>query len=354
MKTLLVLASLVVAASFAAGCGGAPERAAADTRPAADVRVVRAGALPGDPLVLPARVTAREEVTVPARMNARLTAMPLREGDHFRAGEVLATFDAPETRAALEGARAGLAAATLARDLARRQESRMDSLVAGHVAALRELEGAQAERRAAEAGWAQARAQVDQMQSGVTIEAPFAGVVVRRHADPGATVGPGQPLLDIRSDAAGEVTVSVPESDLPRLAGGRAELQVEDGEWRAARLLRVDGMTDYSTRSRVARFAPASGPAPEPGAFARVRLPGSARAARSTGGLTVPASALVIRGGLTGVYVAEGGVAHLRWLRTGREQGPTIEVLAGLAPGEDVIDDPAGLEDGRAIRVVPR
>ncbi len=170
-------------------------------------------------------MTAREEVTLTARLAARLTALPLREGDHFRRGQTLATFDAPETRAALEGARAGLASATLARDLARRQEARMDSLFAARVAAQRELEGAQAERRAAEAGWAQARAQVDQMQSGVTLEAPFDGVVVRRHADPGGTVGPGQPLLDLRSSAVGEIVVAVPESELPRLAARRAEVQ---------------------------------------------------------------------------------------------------------------------------------
>jgi RND family efflux transporter MFP subunit len=237
--------------------------------------------------------------------------------------------------------------------MSRRQESRMDSLYAGHVAALRELEGAQAERRAAEAGWAQARAQVDQMSSGTAIEAPFAGVVVRRHADVGATAGPGQPLLDIRSDVAGEITVDVPESELARLASGGAQAQVGDGEWRAATLVRVDGMTDFTTRSRVARFRFANGAAPEPGAFARVRLAGGGRAAdpRTPGTLSVPAGALVRRGGLTGVYVADAGVARLRWLRIGRERSEGVEVLAGLAAGDDVVVAPAGLEDGRSLRV---
>lgn len=353
MKTIHVPATLILAAALAAGCGGGTPGRVADARPAVDVRVFRAGATAGDVLVLPARVTAREEVAVPARMPARLTSLPLREGDHFRKGETLAAFDAPETRAALEGAQAGLAAATLQRDLARRQESRMDSLYAGHVAALRELEGAQADRRAAEAGWAQARAQVDQMRSGTAIEAPFAGVVVRRHADVGATVGPGQPLLEIRSDEAGEITASVPESELGRLAAPRAEVQVGDGPWRAATLVRTDGMTDYVTRSRVARFRITGGTASEAGAFARVRLAGHAATAGARAGnmLSVPAGALVRRGGLTGVFVADSGVARLRWLRIGRERPDAVEVLAGLAGSEDVIVTPAGLEDGRALRV---
>jgi RND family efflux transporter MFP subunit len=231
----------------------------------------------------------------------------------------------------------------------------MDSLYANRVAALRELEGAQAERRSAEAGYAQARAQADQFRSGTAIAAPFDGVVVRRHADVGVTVGPGQPLLDIRSGGTGEITVSVPEAELPRLVRARAEVQVGDGPWGEATLERVDGMTDFSTRSRVARFRAASIATVEPGAFARVRLGApheAGKGARTAAGvLTVPSRSLVRRGSLTGVFVAESGVARLHWLRIGRETGGAVEVLAGLAPGDDVIDDPAGLEDGRAVKV---
>ncbi len=306
---------------------------------------------------LPARVTAREEVTLTARLAAQLTALPLREGDRFRAGTTLARFAAPETRAALEGAEAGLAAATLARDLARRQESRMDSLYGSRVAALRELEGAQAERRAAEAACAQAKAQVDQLRSGVAIEAPFDGVVVRRHADVGATLGPGQPLLDVRSTAVGEIAATVPESELARLTAKTAEFQLGDGPWRAAKLARVDGMTDFTTRSRVARFRAADGGALEAGAFARIRLApatseGAGKDAASTPrALTVPTRSLVRRGGLTGVYVVEDGIARLRWLRVGRESDGAIEVLAGLAAADSVVADPEGLTDGRAVKV---
>ncbi len=357
MKNLLVLLALASSAALAAGCGGESARAAADPHPAVEVRTFRPAAGADEALVLPARVTAREEVTGTARVAARLTGLPLREGDRFRAGQALATCDAPETRAALEGAQAGLAAATLARDLARKQEARMDSLYANRVAALRELEGAQADRRAAEAGWAQARAQVDQLRAGTTIEAPFDGVVVRRHTDVGATVGPGQPLLDIRSSAPGEITASVPETELARLHGARVEVQVGDGPWTPATLSRVDGMTDFATRSRVARFRAPAGAAPDPGAFARVRL--GAVAPNGAGEdadiasrtCTVPSRSLVRRGSLTGVFVAEAGVARLRWLRVGREDGDAVEVLAGLAGTDAVIADPAGLEDGRPVRV---
>ena len=346
------LLALSLSAFAASGCsGGRHENASAGVGPASHIQVLHPVTGVGGALVLPARVAAREEVTLTARMAARLTALPLREGDRFRSGQTLASFDAPETRAALESARAGLASATLTRDIARRQESRMDSLHAQRVAAARELEGAQADRRAAEAAWAQARAQADALESGVRLSAPFAGVVVRLHADRGATVGPGQPLLDIRSEAVGEIIASIPESELDRLKSGHAEYQVGDGPWRAARISRIDGMTDWSSRSRTARLRPAGTESLEAGAFARVRLaPRAANVASDQGTeLRVPVASLVRRGGLTGVYVVEEGVARLRWLRVGREVGGDIEVLAGLSAADSVIADPAGLTDGRRV-----
>ena len=356
MNRLPLFAVPLLAFSLAS-CGPrdeAPARVAQG--PAMDVRVVRAGGSAGADLVLPARVAAREEVTLTARLAARLTGLPLREGDRFRRGQVLARFEAPETRAALASARAALESAAYQRQVARLQEARMESLYAARVAALREVEGARADRRAAEAGYAQALAATDQMGSGTAIEAPFDGVVVRRHADEGASLSPGQPLLDIRSAAAGEIACAVPESELPRLGAPGAQVQIGEGPWRAARLLRVDGMTDFATRSRVARFGLGAGEAAlEPGAFARVRLGGAAgpAAGTSAAAASVPARALVRRGGLTGLFVVDEGVARLRWLRVGRESADRVEVLAGLEPGDLVVLDPAGLQDGRAVRSAP-
>ena len=314
------------------------------------VRVMRPAGRAGEGLVLPARVSAQEEVTVTSRLAARLTSLPLREGDRFVRGGVLARFDAPESRAALAAADAVVGAASVRRDLARRQESRMDSLLGARVAAKVEAEAAQAESRAAEAAFAQAAAQREQFVTGTMVTAPFDGVVVRRRADVGTELGPGQPLLDIRSARGGEIVATVPESELPRLAHAGAVAQIGDGAWFPIALGRLDGMTDFSSRSRIARFRAADGAPREPGAFARVRLPQADGAAGSWS--SVPASALVRRGGLAGVFVAEDGVARLRWLRVGRESEDAIEVLAGLGAADSVIDVPAGLEDGRAIRVV--
>jgi len=76
-----------------------------------------------------------------------------------------------------------------------------------------------------------------------------------------------------------------------------------------------------------------------PGLFARLWLPaGSAAAAQR---LFVPASAVVRRAEMTGVYVVDAkGAPQLRQVRLGRAQGANVEVLSGLAAGERIALDP--------------
>ena len=351
-------AAAALATLAVTGCGG--RHAARPGSDAAPLTVTTVRPLPADAaaLVLPARVAAGEEVVVTALQAGRVTSLPHREGDRFRAGAPLAAFDAPEARQALEAARATLEAATLRSEQARRQEARMESLFVARVASERERELAESDRREAEASRASARAALATLSAGLAIPAPFDGVVVRRMLDPGATVSAGQPILAIRSSAPGEIVAAIPESELPRLARGRFAIRSGDGPWRAAVLARVDGMTDYATRTRVARFRPAGPGEPlSPGAFARVRIeggaprPAGADSASLPGTLSVPARSLVRRGALAGVFVVREGHAYLRWLQLGAADGERVEVLSGLDPGDEVAADPAGLVDGRAVEV---
>ena len=57
--------------------------------------------------------------------------------------------------------------------------------------------------------------------------------------------------------------------------------------------------------------------------------------------VTVPRGAIVRRAEMTGVYVlGEGGKPLLRQVRLGRAEGDRVEVLSGVAPGEQVVVDP--------------
>lgn len=308
----------------------------------------------GSAIVLPARVESRSEVTLEARVSGRLTRLMRREGESFHGGATLAEFAAPEAAAALAAARARLAAAIVADERASRQEARFDSLYGRGVVALRELEVAQTAARAAGAERAAATAELERWASGTRLVAPFDGVVVRRHADPGSDVGAGAPILTLRSNAVGEIAVDVPESWSNALEGATVAVAPGDGAWREARITRAEGMIDASSRSRRIYVTPRDGtPAHEAGAFARVRITGriagDSTAAAPTPVL-VPARALLGRGALDGVYVVENGRARLRWIRLGPAVNGEVEVAAGLAPGDTVVLVPHLVRDGRRVR----
>ncbi|HRD99370.1 MAG TPA: efflux RND transporter periplasmic adaptor subunit, partial [Rubrivivax sp.] len=70
-----------------------------------------------------------------------------------------------------------------------------------------------------------------------------------------------------------------------------------------------------------------------------------ASTAVTAGRLVVPQAAVLTRGELTAVYVAQGERFLLKAVRLGSRQGEGVEVLAGLKAGERIATDPvrAGL-----------
>jgi RND family efflux transporter MFP subunit len=358
-------AAMLAAALNLAGCTTHRTETKALQAPAR-VRLARVE-IAGSPAtpILAARVRAAEEVTLAATVRARLTVLPFREGASFRAGEMLARFESPEARLELSAARATRLAAEARRAETRRQEARFDSLLRAGVLARRDLDVAASDARAAEAALEEARAREAVLEAGLQIPAPFDGVVVRHVVDPGAHLEPGAPVLVIRSHAGHEIEVALPESEVERVHGREPWYRTGGGAWRAARLLRLEGMTDYASRSRVAFLSAPNLDALEPGTYVEVRFQDSKAGAGPSASaapaseappsprFVIPATSVVRRGALTGVFVAHEGRARLRWLRLGPSEGDRIEVLAGLWAGEEIVRDPQGLQDGRAIEVMP-
>lgn len=85
------------------------------------------------------------------------------------------------------------------------------------------------------------------------------------------------------------------------------------------------------------------------GTFARLEVPLSTTAPAA---VWVPRSAVVVRGDLTGVFVAAAGRAELRWIALGEPIGDHVPVRAGLSPADRVIDAPGVLRDGQEIEVI--
>jgi len=325
---------LVLAASAALLAPALPSLAAA---PPAQVRAARTDA-PGGGALVPASVQAAKQATVSTRIAAQVRDVHVHEGQRVRAGDRLVTLAGDDVRGGLAAAESGLAAAAA-------QEHRIRALLAERAATEAELEQAVAQRAQAEAAVATARATLSYAE----LRAPFAGTIQARRVDPGDLVGPGQPLVVIEG-AGLELVASLGEQEARGVAVG-TELPFEAGDVRGTAVVTAlaEGGDRLSRRRALrARVVEARGEL-RSGSFARLELPTGGAGA----GVWVPRTALVERGDLNGVFVAEGGKAELRWVALGEGLGDRVRIRAGLRAGEVVVDSPGALRDGAAVEVAP-
>lgn len=300
------------------------------------VRTVPVTTLAATGATAPGTVFARERATLTARTSATVRSLPIEEGAAVRAGQVVVRLEDDALRSAL-------AAAEAARAAARTDAERLARLLERRAATPREAEAAGARAAGAVAEVAAARDAV----AHAVLRAPFDGHLARRLVHQGDVVVPGQPLVEVEGDRGYELRAAVAGGEAAALApGARVGVAVDGVGELAATVRAVSPAGDPGTQrfEVIADLEPAAGL--RSGLFARLLL---APAAAQPQELAVPASAVIARGGLTGVFVAEGGVARLRWIAPGERRGDLLAVRAGLAAGERVILDPAGLQDGSPV-----
>jgi HlyD family secretion protein len=379
-RPLLVGAVLV----WSAACGRADteaEPAAAEPIAVTAITVTQADVT--ERLEAGGTVTAAERVSVSSRILAPVIDVRVRAGDRVRAGQVLVVLDdrdlAAQVRQASSSsaaakqsviaARADLAAAVADEKLATAWHGRVSTLRTRNAASAQEFDEAEARRAAAIARVAAADARLAQLTAGLeasramadaatttrsfsALAAPFDGVVSERLVDPGAMASPGMPLLRLDAAGAARVTAQVDESRMPFVRPGTQVTVVVGAGASASGPLELEGVVIEAARTADANqqaFSVTVGLPPgadvRPGAFARVRFAGAGRPA-----VTVPVRAIRRQGQIATVFVIADGVARLRLIQTVALDESRAEVVAGLAAGEVVVDNPPpALTDGRRV-----
>ena len=273
-------------------------------------------------------VEAIQQATVGAQVPGRVLEVKADAGQTVKKGDVLMRIDAREAAEAARAAEAQYANARV-------NYERTKSLVAQKFMSAAALDKAKADFDAAAAN----RAAAGASQSHATILAPITGIVARRHAELGDMAMPGTPLFTIYQPGGLRVTASIPQyrlKDMRAVKTARVEFP-ESGQWVDATAVQVLPTADAATHVSQVRVTLPTVPEATPGMFARVHfVTGQAEK------LTVPASAVLRRGEVAAVYVqAADGRLSLRQLRLGDSVGRgEIEVLAGLATGDQVVSEP--------------
>jgi membrane fusion protein (multidrug efflux system) len=340
MRRISIPLLLTAAAALSSGCRREARRASDDRRPV-EVRVATVEESPAGARRAPGIVAARQTAEIAARSAATVIGVFIGEGDLVRTGQRLAELDSRD-------AVARIASAGAAERGARAEKERVNRLAEKQAATPREREIADSAAAAARAALDEARAALSYLR----LAAPFAGRVTSVLIHAGDHVTPGEKLIVLESDAGFEAQATVEADSAARLSPGRKLAVRVDSipEPLEAEVRSLSTAGDPETHRFLLRADLPRDPRLRSGIYASVELPDATAMPRRT----VPAAAIVERGGLTGVFVMEGGKASLRWIATGLREGNRIDVRAGLAPGDVVVLSPGNLADGSPVTALNR
>ncbi|GBG01983.1 RND transporter [Azospira sp. I13] len=329
-----------------------PRKDAGDGKGAKPVPVKVAQAVSADmPVTLSVigRAEAYESVTLKARVDAQVLAVPFVEGQRVKKGEVLVRLDPATFAAQLRQAEAAQARdqAQLAKarlDVQRYQELRTKGFISEEK--LNEVK-ANADALAATVQAGGAAAELARLQhSFTTVTAPFAGVVGAKQVHPGALVKNNDTVLAVVNRVRPlHITFTVPEKYLPRLkeslagAGLQAEITVPGSNAPAMQgpVRFVDNAVDASTGTiQLKAVLENEQEALTPGQFVNVSLVLQTLA----GAVVVPAEA--IQQGQEGsfIYVVQADKSvQPKAVTVAASQGRRVAVSGGVAAGDTVVTD---------------
>jgi membrane fusion protein (multidrug efflux system) len=212
-----------------------------------------------------------------------------------------------------------------------------------------------ADLQAAVAGVAQAEAAVSLAQANLdqtTVVAPFDGVVGTKSLTAGAFATPSTPILTLSSTGV-EVHVTVEEAQLAQVHPGldvQLTVPAYPGENFPAQVVTVAPSGDPRAHTFDAKIVPTNqDPRLLPGMYASVQI----IAEQKPDAILVPREAVVQQGTSSIVFVNNNGKAQQRQVQTGLSDNTNIEIVSGLAPGEQVVTvGQNSLHDGTPIQVV--
>jgi RND family efflux transporter MFP subunit len=299
-------------------------------------------------LTLPANLQALNSAPIYARTSGYIRKWFVDIGQPVRAGQVLAVIDAPEVEQQLAAAQADLQTARANQQLAATTAARWQNMLAKDAVSKQETDEKVGDLAAKSAVTNAARANVSRLrftQGFSRLIAPFSGVVTSRATDIGQLVNAGAaaqtPLFTVSDVSRIRAFVRVPQSYSAQVHPGMhvtLALPEYPGRTFDAELTRTAGAVDPNSGTVLVELQAANGDrALKPGAFAQASFP----LAGGGTAVSVPASALITsQNGTQVATVGPNNRAVLKRVTIGRDLGDTVEISAGLALGDRVIDTP--------------
>lgn len=288
------------------------------------------------------QVTSKETAVISTRVMGFVTGFKVKVGDKVQKGQLLVTISNGDILAKLAQAQAMIAEAETALKDAKKDYERYEELYKQKSASAKEFENVTLNynslKAKAEAAH-QMKNEADAMLIYTNLAAPFSGVVTQRSLDEGSLANPGMPILMVEQAGSYEVRASVSEGDIANIKTGIvAELEVKStGKKYNGKISEVSTSSQYSGGQYFIKISLPSQQELFSGMFVNVSIP-IANAITNENNILVPASALIYKDQLVGIYtITESNQALLHWLKIGKTTGDKVEVLSGLNAEEKFI-----------------
>lgn len=294
----------------------------------------------------PAELIAWQQVDLYAKENSFVRKLMVDVGSEVKAGQLLASLEAPEINSRLAAAESRLKSQEAIYTASKSQYDRLyeTSKTPGTISQ-NDLDQAAARMNSDLAQLDAAKAahkEVNITRGYLEIRAPFNGVISGRNANPGAYVGPSgkgseYPLFTLQEQKKLRLVVSVPEAYTGYLDPKHAVLftvKSLPNESFKGHITRQAGALDARLRSeRVEIDVENNNKKLLPGMIAEVNIPFPGK--DST--LVVPKSALVNAPERTFVIRVVGNKAEWVDVKRGREANGRIEVFGALQAGDQLV-----------------
>ncbi len=285
---------------------------------------------------------SNESVILRPEVSGRIAQIGFKDGQIVRKGQLLVALDASLNEAEVAQARAEY-------DLALSSLKRSEDLASRKFISSSAQETAASNAQVAEAKLKLAQARLSKMR----IIAPFDGAVGIRSVSLGDYVKDGTDLVNVEDVHVLKVDFRLPERNFSQVRVGQTIEVVADalpGERWQGQIEAINPRVDAGGRSLEIRglLENTSGRL-RPGMFVRVRVIVGER----VNALMVPEEAIVPQGESFHVYKVVDGAARRVPVKIGVRRDAQVEILDGLASGDQVVT--AGMRltrDGQPVRVL--
>ena len=286
---------------------------------------------------------ANESVDISSKTSNIVKAVTFRDGERVRRGQVLVQLDDAQVRADVAAAEAALTESES-------QYNRSRELLSTQVLSKSSYEQLEATMKSNRAKLQAAQSKLED----TVIRAPFSGRVGLRRVSVGTLISPGAVITTLDDTSVIKLDFSVPENALAALREGlsvRASAPAFPGRVFAGKVASIDSRVDMATRSVTVRALLANEDgALKPGMFLNVSLANDERQA-----LVIPEEALTPEAERQYVFVVADGKAERREVRIGDRRPGSVEIVAGLRPGEQVVvEGTQKVRDGSAVQAAEK